>query len=92
MERKTYYEDDNFKVILEKLEGQMYIHVGIFQITKAVLKDIKRVWAEAVVEIWLDGYENLFTYTKDNRIVKLIGGAKKVGQHENIEVWQWDLS
>jgi hypothetical protein len=92
MERKTYYEDDNFKVYLEEINDQVFIHVGIYNFSKAIFKEIKAVWARALVDIYFAGYEDVFVYTKDNRIVKLIGGATKIGQHQEYEVWKWDLS
>lgn len=91
MQRKTYYEDENFKVYLEKIEDQPFVHVAIFNFSKAILREIKRVWADVVVTFYFEGYENLFAYTKDNRIIKLIGGAKMIGQHQDYEVWEWDL-
>lgn len=92
MQRRTYYEEDNFKVYLEEINGQVAIHVAIYKFSKAILKDIKRVWAEVMVKMYLLGYEAAFAYTKDNRIVKLIGGAEKVGEHQNYEVWKWELT
>lgn len=92
MERKTYYENEDFKVYLEDINDQVFIHVAIYNATKSVVKDIKRVWSEVVVKLYFEGYEQLFAYTMDNRIVKMIGGAKKIGQHQKYEVWEWDLS
>jgi len=91
-DRRTYYQNDNFKVYLEEIDEQVFIHVAIYEFSKSILKDIKRVWAEVVVKLFFEGYENLFAYTKDNRIIKLIGGAEKIGQHDNYEVWKWDLN
>lgn len=91
-ERKTYTENENFKVYLEEINDQVFIHVGIHNFSKAILKQIKEVWAEIMVKMFFLGYEEAFAYTKDNRIIKLIGGAKKVGQHQNYEVWKWELT
>lgn len=90
-QRKSYYEDDDVRVYLEKIDEQIFIHVAIFNMTKKVLKKIKAVWGEVVIKMYYDGYEDLFAYTKDNRIIKLIGGAKKIGEHQEYEVYQWDL-
>lgn len=92
MQRKTYHEEDNFKVYLEEINEQVAMHVAINTFSKAVLKDIKRVWAEILVKMYFLGYEEVFAYTKDNRIIKLIGGAKLVGQHQDYEVWKWELN
>lgn len=92
MERRTYYENEDFRVYLEEIKDQVFIHVAIFNFSKAVFKKIKEVWALALIDIYFAGYENVFAYTKDNRIIKLIGGAKKIGQHQNYEVWKWELN
>lgn len=90
--RKTYYVDDNFKVYLEEINEQIAIHVAIGNFSKAIFKDIKRVWAEILVKMYFLGYEEVFAYTKDNRIIKMIGGAKMIGQHQDYEVWKWELN
>lgn len=92
MERKTYYQDENFRVYLEEIKEQVFIHVAITNFSKSILKDIKAVWAEIVLKMFFQGYEELFAYTKDNRIIKMVGGAKKIGQHQEYEVWKWELN
>lgn len=88
---RTYYEDDDIRVWVEEINELPFVHVGIFNMSKAVLKKIKEKWGEIVISLYFDGYEELYTYTKDSRIVKMIGEAEKVGQHEVYEVWKWDL-
>lgn len=89
--RWDYFRNDDFHVYLEYFSDQLFVHVGIFNFDKSVLAQIKEVWANVALDAYFDGYEDLFAYTKDNRIIKLIGGAVKVGQHENYEVWKWEL-
>lgn len=91
-ERKTYYQNDDFKVYLENINDQVFIHVGIDKATKEVVSLIKQVFAEVVLKMYFLGYEELFTYTKDNRIVKMIGGAKYLDSHQGYEVWKWELN
>lgn len=92
MERKTYYEDENFRVYLEDINGQVAIHVAIYNISKSVFKQIKQKWAEVLVKMYYAGYEEVFAYTKDSRIVKMIGGAEMVGEAKGYEVWKWELN
>lgn len=91
-ERKTYYQNDDFKVYLENINDQVFIHVGIDKATKGVVSLIKQVFAEVVLKMYFLGYEELFAYTKDNRIVKMIGGAKYLDSHQGYEVWKWELN
>lgn len=89
---KVYYEDDDIRVWTENINDQAFIHVGIFNMTKGVLEKIKEKWGELIISLYFEGYENVFTYTKDNRIIKLIGGAEYVDSAKGYEVWKWDLS
>lgn len=91
LNRRTYYENDDFRIWLEDINDQLFVHVAIYNATPSVVKTIKERWAELMIDCWFDGYEDVFTYTKDNRIIKQIGGAEKIGQHEDYEVWKWDL-
>lgn len=90
--RETYYEDDDIKVYLENMNDNVVIHVAIYNMTKSVLRKIKAKWGEVVQLAYYDGYENLFAYTKDPRIINLIGGAEYVGEGDGYEVYRWDLA
>ena len=92
LNRRTYEETDDYKVWLEDINEQLFVHVAIYNPSKDVVQNIKEAWANIMLDAWFDGYEDVFTYTKDSRIVKMIGGAQKVGQHEDYEVWKWELN
>lgn len=96
-ERRTYFENDDYRIYLEEIQGNVFIHVVIFNATPSIVKQIKEKWAEIVVRMYFLGYEELFCYTADSRIVEIIGGATKIAenvkfQNKNYEVWKWDLS
>lgn len=91
LNRRTYIETDDYRIWLEDINDQMFVHVTIYNSTKNVIESIKEGWAELLIDAYFQGYEDVFTYTQDNRIIKLIGGAIKVGQHEDYEVWKWEL-
>lgn len=92
LNRRTYKETDDFRIWLEDINDQLVVHVIIYNSTPSVLKQIKESWAELMIYCYFEGYEDVFTYTKDNRIIKYIGNAKMVGQAEDYEVWKWELS
>lgn len=92
LNRRTYEETDDYKVWLEDINEQLFVHVAIYNPSKDVIQNIKEAWANIMLDAWFDGYEDVFTYTKDSRIIKMIGGAQKIGQHEDYEVWKWDLN
>lgn len=91
-DRITYYQDEDIKVFLEEIDEQVFVHVAIYNFSKSVLDKVREKWGEIVQKMYVNGYEELFTYTKDNRIVKMIGYPEKVGQHEDYEVWKWELN
>jgi len=88
----TYKETENYRVWLEELNDQPFIHVTIHNFSKAILKEIKEAWGEIIIQAYFEGYEQLFAYTQDNRIIKMIGGAEKIGEHGSWEVWKWEFN
>lgn len=92
LNRRTYQETEDFRIWLEDISDQLFVHVEIYNATKGAVQQIKEGWAELLIDCYFQGYENLFCYTKDNRIVKMMGGAKKIGEHDGYEVWQWVLN
>lgn len=92
MRRETYYQDNDIKVYLEEIDNNVFIHVGIYNMSKSILRKIKEKWGEIVLKMYYLGYEEVFAYTKDNRIINLIGGAEKIGKEKDYEVYKWDLN
>lgn len=91
LNRRTYEETDDYKMWLEDINDQLFVHAAIYNASKSVVRSVKEAWANIILDAWFDGYEEVFTYTKDSRIVKIIGGAVKIGQYEDYEVWKWEL-
>lgn len=91
-ERATYYETEDYRVYVEMINDLPFVHVAIFNFSKKILEEIKEVWAQVVLDAYFEGYEYLFAYTEDNRIIKMIGGAEMIGAAEGREVWKWELS
>lgn len=89
--RAVFKETDDYRIWYENMEDQLVIHVVIHNATKSVIEEIKEGWAELLIEAYFEGFEFVYTYTKDSRIVNMIGGAILVATHEDYEVWQWDL-
>lgn len=91
-ERIDYYEDDDIKVYLEKIDGLPFIHAGLYNVNKRVINKVREKWGEIIIGLYELGYDVVYTYTKDNRVINLIGGAEKVGDREGYEVYVWDLT
>lgn len=90
-ERRTYFEDDDLHLYLENINDQVFIHIVLNKFSKSIFKKMMQKWGEVVLKMYNLGYEELFTYTKDNRVVKLVGGAELIGKHEGYEVYRWEL-
>lgn len=90
-ERETYYQDDDIKVYLEEINTEVFMHVGIYNMSKSILRKIREKWGEIVIKMYYLGYEEVFAYTKDSRIIKMIGGAEKIGEYKGYEVYKWEL-
>lgn len=91
-ERRRYYIDENIEVILEEANGDVYVHVGLNTVNKDIVRKVRELWAEIVMKVYVAGYDALYTYTKDKRVVDLIGGADHVGDAEGFGVYKWDLT
>lgn len=90
--RSRYYIDDDIEVVLERAEGNVYAHIGINRINKTIVTKIRGIWAQIVFELYEAGYPALYTYTKDKRVVRLIGDAEYLGDAEGHGVYKWDLT
>lgn len=91
-EKKVYYQDEDILVWLENIEEQIFLHLVVTNMTKAVVRKIREKWGEVAIKAWTAGYSELFVYTRDERFVKLIGGADYIGPAEDYGVYKWDLA
>lgn len=89
--RETYFENNDFRIYLEEIHQSIICHVVIHRATPSIIKDIKDKWLEIASQMYWAGYEELYAYTKDNRIIKMIGGAILVTEEAGYEVWKWEL-
>ncbi len=93
--KKTFYEDDNYKISLEEVDGYLMIHVAIYEFSKAILKELKHHWAVIRERAYASGYDKIYTYSQEERMFKFFPNATKLGEVEKdgitYGVWQWDL-
>lgn len=94
--KKTYYEDDNFKVTLEELDAELFVHVQFFKFSLSILRTALKVWAEIKAKCYWLGYENIYTYTAEDRMQKFFPGSKVAGEFswigKEFKVLQWELN
>lgn len=89
-ETTTIYEDDDFRVHGEVLEGFFYMHVSVKNYSKAVRKRMKSVWEDVQKEVWLNGWDHIFSYNTNEKFAKLFGW-RLVNKDLRMYVWELDL-
>ena len=93
---KTYYEDADYKVSLEELDDELFVHVQFFHVTRPILHSALKVWAEIKAKCYWLGYEHIYAYTKDERMTKFFPGSTVAGEYTNhgvnYKVLSWELN
>lgn len=89
MSRITLYEDVNFKVQGELLDGHFFMHVDVSHYNKSVRKKMLSVWEDIKEEVWLNGWNFIFGYNTNAKFAKLFGWKKveEDGAPERMYVW-----
>lgn len=90
-----FYSDEKLLVTLEKLDGYVLAHVSIFSPDKKTIKRLLEIWVEILARAYWQGYEEIYTYTKDERMLKIVKGGEIIGEYERngeiFKVVKWDL-
>ena len=93
--KKTFYEDDRFKITLEEVDGYLMVHLAVYDFSKAILREILDMWKTIQHRAYTSGYDEIYTYTQEPRMFKFFPNAEKLGEVEKsgqtYEVWKWDL-
>ncbi len=98
MSKRLYRDDEEFQLWYEVINEELFVHVHIYSFNKTVLRDIKETFALLLIDAYFDGWEDVFTYTEDDRIVRLVGGgAIEVGVNDpklkslGLRMFKWVL-
>lgn len=94
--RYMVFEDsDIVKVELEELDGMVFIHVQLRDWNKAIAEYLMALWEELKIHLWVDGYDQLFTYNANMKFTRLISQQEwhSCGKDEqyNVEVFYTDI-
>lgn len=94
--KAVYHEDDNFTLTVELVDDIPFIHLALYKASKSILDSVSRKWAEVKALAYFDGYEAIYTYTKDERMFKLFNPTKILGDYEyngeKYKVAEWVLN
>lgn len=83
----TLYENDDFKVEGEVVDNLFYLHVSVDNYNKSVRRKLKSVWKDIQEEVWLNGWDHIFSYNTNERFAKLFGW-KVVDKDLGVYVWE----
>ncbi len=93
--RIVLFSDEDMKLSYEVIQENLFIHVEYDNFSKSILNKTRKLWKEFLLRAFFDGWEEIFTYTKDPRIVKMIGGAEELYdsklQRLGLRMFKWDL-
>lgn len=94
--RNVFCTDPDFILKWEKLNDQLFVHIEILQVTPKIISKIKKAWLRFQAQAYFEGYENIYTYTEDPRIVTIVGGAielkdEKLNNAPGWRVFKWEL-
>lgn len=77
---KVFYDDDDFTMKIEELNGELFVHLTLHKATRTILDRVLRTWGELKARAWLDGYDTISTYTQDDRMFKFFPFSKYMGE------------
>ena len=93
-ERETYLEDEVGSVILEKLNGNLFVHIYVnVDLTPDVVRYMRSVWEMLQWDAYWSGFDDIFSYSENERFIKLMDKefkpVKKIGHvtlfHKELE-------
>jgi len=81
---------------LEYLDGCLFIHCDVESFSASSLKTMKLVWGWIKESAFMQGYDHIYTYTKNLKFALMVDGSGKVIDEFNLddedyEVIKWDL-
>lgn len=95
MSKIIYAEDKDLQLWVELIDECLFVHVNLRRFGKDVLDKLKVAWDHLRVASYFDGWEAIYTYTKDPRIVNIIGGAEELADPKlkkvGVRMFKWDL-
>lgn len=92
---QTYYEDDDYKLSLEELDGQLFVHLALYHASKSILRSVLERWCEIKAKCYWLGYEAIYTYTTDDRMKLFFPYCTEISEYDyrgkKYKVLKWEL-
>ena len=90
-ERQIYHECEQYIIEWQHLNEHLFIHVQLFEFSKSILKEMKEHFEKIKEEAKAQGYPFLFSFTRDERVIRLAGPWKVSGEYEGFKIISWEL-
>lgn len=94
--KQVFYENDDFTITLEEVEGNLMVHVSFDDFNRDILNAVLNLWTIIKDRAYWQGYEQIYTYTREPRMFSLFKDGHKKGEFEKdgftYEVWEWELN
>lgn len=91
MSRITIYEDDDFRIQMDLISGQPFMHVDAYNYNKSVKKKMLSVWKDIQEEVWNNGWDFIFSYNTNAKFARLFGWSKVDVDNITGEMYSWRL-
>ena len=97
LKKRIFFEDDKVQIRLEERDGALFVHCLFHEVSKASVKWLQEIWPILRERVYFAGYANIFSYTKDLRVVKLFPGWELVEEIKDEygndwKVVRWELN
>lgn len=84
----TLYEDVDFRVRGEVIDDFLYVHVDAYNYNKPIKARMLSVWDDIKEEVWLNGWDRVFSYNTNEKFAKVFGGTLV---DKNLRMYVWEL-
>ena len=94
MSNLVLHQEDDFELIGEDVDGQLFIHCTVHKFNKSVLKQMREVFEVVQEQSKEVGYNEIFSYTSNPKFAKLFVGVEYITSIDSLgktyEVFKWD--
>lgn len=91
----TVYKDEDIKIYMEEEQGEMFVHMRMYRASRSIIEKALKVLAGIKAQMYWAGYENVYTYSADERLLNLLPLWEPVGEFQKdgktFKVVKWDL-
>mgnify|MGYP003134508966 CR=1 FL=1 len=89
------YDDDDFSVKVECVDGVPFVHIDVERYSKTVRKNILAQFEELREALYAHGWERAYSYTRNEKFRKLVPKGEVIDtfeyDDETYEVVKWEL-